>query len=327
MRIAVLDVGSQAVNLVIADTSGRTDGKLPFTTKAWKSRTGVAACLQPDGLIGTPGRDRCASAVAEAAEKVRRAGVERLFAYGTAAIRDAPNSEQVLDEIESRAGIRLGLLAGVQEAELTFLAARCWLGRPAETMLLLDIGGGTLEVASGRGRVPESALSLPLGAGRMTREFFGPADPPPRRAVRQLHRHVRAEIHAAAKRQQWAVPRTVVAASRTFYQLSRLTGAPPMRHGPHRSRTVQRAALRKWIERLARIPAAKRERLPGVSAHRAPQILAGAIVAYELMGEFEAGKARISPWGLREGVLLRLLQDEQALADCGARSASAVVPG
>ena len=317
MRIAVLDVGSQAVNLVIADTSGKTDGNLPFTTKAWKSRTGVAACLRPDGVISTPGRARCASAVAEAVGRVRRAGVERVFAYGTAAIRDAPNSVQVLDEIESRAGIRLGLLAGVEEAELTFLAARCWLGRPAETMLLLDIGGGTLEVASGRGRVPESALSLPLGAGRMTREFFGAADPPPRRAVRQLHRHVRAEIHAAAKQQEWAVPRRVVAASRTFYQLARLTGAPPMRHGPHRTRTVQRSQLRKWTERLARIPSVKRERLPGVSPHRATQILAGAIVAYELMGEFEAGKASITPWGLREGVLLRLLQDERAFTGGG----------
>jgi exopolyphosphatase / guanosine-5'-triphosphate,3'-diphosphate pyrophosphatase len=322
MRMAVLDVGSQAVNLVLADTGGRTDGKLPFTTKAWKTRTGVAACLRPDGLIGAPGRDRCASAVAEAADRVRRAGVERVFAYGTAAIRDAPNREQVLDEIESRAGIRLGLLAGVEEAELTFLAARCWLSRPTRTMLLLDIGGGTIEVASGHGQVPESALSLPLGAGRMTREFFGAADPPPRRAVRHLHRHVRAEIHAAAKLQAWAAPRTVVAASRTFYQLSRLTGAPPMRHGPHRSRTVQRAALRKWIERLARIPAAKRERLPGVSAHRATQILAGAVVAYELMGEFEAGKAQITPWGLREGVLLRLLQDEHAFAGITAAAAA-----
>ena len=193
-------------------------------------------------------------------------------------------------------------------------------------MLLLDIGGGTLEVASGHGQVPESALSVPLGAGRMTREFFGTADPPPRRAVRLLHRHVRAEIHAAAQEQEWAVPRTVVVASRTFYQLSRLTGAPPMRHGPHRSRTVQRAQLRKWIERLARIPSAKRERLPGVSAHRATQILAGAIVAYELMGEFEAGKARITPWGLREGVLLRLLQDEHAFAGCGVTPAATLLP-
>jgi exopolyphosphatase/guanosine-5'-triphosphate,3'-diphosphate pyrophosphatase len=305
MRIGVLDVGSQAVNLVVGEAGSRIVAKQPFPARSWKIRTRVATSIGADGRIESKGRVRVADAVAEAMEHARRAGVEEVFAFGTAAIRDCANRDRVLDEIECRSGVRLGALSGVEEAELTFLAARSWLGLEAGRMLLLDIGGGTLEVASGQRRMPELALSLPLGAGRMTREFLLGGDPPPAAAVRRLRRHVRHEIREGIMPDHWPVPRTVVAASRTFYQLSRLTGAAPMRHGPHRARYVHRKPLRKWIERLARLPVDEREQLPGVSSHRAHQILAGAIVAHELLGAFGEESARICPWGLREGILLR----------------------
>ncbi|WP_229069917.1 Ppx/GppA family phosphatase [Actinoplanes sp. DH11] len=307
MRIAVLDVGSQSVNLVVSETGNRPDRKKPFPATSWKTRTRVARRIAPDGTIDCAGRERVADAVAEAVARARRAGVDEIFAYGTAAIRDCANRDHVLDEIEFRSGLRLGLLTGVEEAELTFLAARSWLGRGAGRMLLLDIGGGTLEVASGVDQLPELALSLPMGAGRMTREFLLDGDPPSRAAVRRLRRHVRTQIREVVQPGDWAQPRTVVAASRTFYQLARLTGAAPMRHGQHRPRHVQRKALRKWIERLSRLSADERQHLPGVSAHRAHQILAGAIIAHELLGAFDEDSARICPWGLREGILLRRL--------------------
>ncbi|MBB2948632.1 exopolyphosphatase/guanosine-5'-triphosphate,3'-diphosphate pyrophosphatase [Actinoplanes lutulentus] len=310
MRIGVLDVGSQAVNLVVTETGARPDRKKAFPARSWKVRTYVAKRIASDGTIDGRGRDLVTSAVASAMDRARRAGVDEIFAYGTAAIRDCPNRDQMLGAIEDRAGIRLGALSGIEEAELTFLAARSWLGRDAGQMLLLDIGGGTLEVASGEGQVPLRALSLPMGAGRLTREFLDDGDPPSNAAVRRLHRHVRGQLREVVQPSDWPVPRSVVAASRTFYQLSRLTGAVPMRHGQHRPRFVQRKALRKWIERLSRLPTDKRQHLPGVSAHRAHQILAGAIVAYELLEAFGEDSARICPWGLREGILLRRLAEE-----------------
>ncbi|MEU8244432.1 Ppx/GppA family phosphatase [Actinoplanes missouriensis] len=312
MRIAVLDVGSQAVNLVVGRSGSGPDAK---TVHSWKLRTRVATCIAPDGTIDTDGRARVAAAVAEASKYARQAGVEEIFAFGTAAIRDCANRDRVLDQIERESGIRLGALSGVEEAELTFLAARSWLGPKAGRMLLLDIGGGTLEVASGKAQLPESALSLPLGAGRMTREFLLDGDPPSSAAVRRLRRHVRDQIREVIVPGDWPEPRTVVAASRTFYQLARLTGAAPMRHGARQSRHVQRKPLRKWIERLSRLPSAERQRLPGVSPHRAHQILAGSIIAYELLTAFDESSARICPWGLREGILLRRLTDESWSAD------------
>jgi exopolyphosphatase/guanosine-5'-triphosphate,3'-diphosphate pyrophosphatase len=310
MRLAVLDVGSNAANMLVTDTD--TDighrGDLPLVAHSWKRRTLLAETLQPDGTIAAEGLRRVVAAVAEARDEVGHAGVDRLFAYATAAVRDAPNREEVLDAVECATGIRLGTLSGVEEAQLTFLAARRWCGWQAGPMLLLDIGGGTLEVAFGPDRLPDSALSLPLGAGRLTRQFLRDGDPPPRGAVCDLRSHVRKQVRHIAAHASWESTRTAVATSTTLRQLARLTGAAPLRRGPFVDRRLRRRSLRPWIDRLASMPAARRAQLPGVSVHRARQLLAGAIVGYELMRGLDIDAVRICPWGLREGILLRRLE-------------------
>lgn len=303
MRRAVIDVGANTVNLIVADDHGA-----PVPVHAWKSRPCPARWLGPRGEIGQPGRSLLVDAVDEAVAEAHGAGAEALFAYATAVVRDAPNRAQVLDEVETVTGVRLRLLDGVEEARLTFRAARGWLGWRAGPMLLADIGGGTLELGHGPGRWPDWAVSLPLGARRLTHEFLRDGDPPSPRAVRRLRRHVRERLHIATARPRAESRATSVAASKTFQQLARLTGAAPMNEGPAVVRELRRSALRPWIDRLAALPAARRARLPGVSEHRARQSLAGAIVAYEVMRALDVKTLQICPWGLREGILLHGLE-------------------
>lgn len=311
VRLGVLDVGSNTVNLVVAEA----DSGLPLPVHAWEQRPRLAHRLPADGTIGPAALDRMIDSVRQAAAEAHRVGVNRMFAYTTAVVRDAPNREAVLTEVHKATGVRLGTITGIEDARLTFLAARRWLGWQAGPMLMVDIGGGCLEVAFGRDRLPESAFSLPLGAGRLTREFLD-ADPPSVRAVRRLRRHVRERFAEVAARTSWEEPHTSVAASKTFQQLARLTGAPPQRLGPFVPRVIEARALRPWIKRLAVMPSPKRARLKGVSPHRARQILAGAIVAHEVMRRLGIDSLRICPWGLREGILLRELESRQPpLAD------------
>jgi exopolyphosphatase/guanosine-5'-triphosphate,3'-diphosphate pyrophosphatase len=306
-RLGVLDVGSNTVNLVVAEAASG----LPLPVHTWERRPRLSHRLPADGTIGAEALDRMVAAVEEAVAESRRAGVNRMFAYTTAVVRDAPNRDAVLAAVEERTGVRLGTLTGIEDARLTFLAARRWLGWQAGPMLMVDIGGGCLEVAFGRDRLPESAMSLPLGAGRLTREFLADGDPPAPRAVRRLRRHVREQFAEVAARTSWESPRTSVAASKTFQQLARLAGAPPLRLGPFVPRELRASALRPWIKRLAAMPSPKRSHLPGVSPHRARQILAGAIVAYEVMRRLGVESLIICPWGLREGILLRELEARQ----------------
>jgi exopolyphosphatase/guanosine-5'-triphosphate,3'-diphosphate pyrophosphatase len=213
----------------------------------------------------------------------------------------------VLAAVRSRAGVELQVLPGEDEARLTFLAVRRWFGWSSGRLLCLDIGGGSLELATGVHEEPDVALSVPLGAGRLTRERL-PADPPKKRDVAALREHVRALLGPAVPVICAAGPadRGVVT-SKTFRSLARLGGAAPYSEGPRVPRQLTLAGLDKAVDVLAGMRASDRARLPGVSPNRAHQLLAGAVVAQESLRAFGMGSVDVCPWALREGVILRRL--------------------
>src|SRR5439155_12629392 len=119
----------------------------------------------------------------------RELGCDDLLAFATSAVRDATNSVKVLDRVRAEAEVDLQVLPGTAEARLTFLAVRRWFGWSAGQLLVLDIGGGSLEIACGIDEAPSFAESLPLGAGRLARERFD-GDPPSKRSLATLREHV-----------------------------------------------------------------------------------------------------------------------------------------
>lgn len=308
MRISVVDVGSKTVRLVVADAVG--GAPLPVHTAKWRLR--LSEQVAPGQEIPQEAVERIVQAVSEAGRTAARWGAAGPPAFATAVVRGAPNRLDVLRTVRARTGIALCTLPGEVEAELTFLGARRWMGWRSGPLALLDIGGGSLEVAFGRGRLPDFAASLPLGAGRLTHEFLAEQDPPSPERLKELRRHVRHQLRDVAARIRWEGPRTAVATSRTFQQLGRLCGAAPGRHGPFVERRVQRAALRRAVGQLAALPAAERAALPGISAPRAAQSLAGAVVGHTAMKLMGLKTVTVSPWAIREGVLLRQIEEGAA---------------
>jgi exopolyphosphatase/guanosine-5'-triphosphate,3'-diphosphate pyrophosphatase len=305
MRIGVLDIGSNSAQLQIVDVGS---GAPPLPVHAIKESTRLGEEIGADGTISPAGIERAAHAVAAAVATAMRHEVDRLYPFATAAIRDAVNRDQVIAMIERESGVRPQFLTGEQEARLTYLAARRWYGWSAGRLLLLDIGGGSMEIALGRDALPELAVSLPLGAGRLTRAFLT-GDPPDRREIKRLRRHVRDTFGEVADRLRWeGDPRRMVATSKTFKQLARLAGGPPQRKGPFTRRRLARADLHAWVHRLAELPTDRRAKLRGISATRAGQILAGAIVADTAMTALDVASVEICPWALREGVILQHLE-------------------
>ncbi|MFJ2606234.1 Ppx/GppA family phosphatase [Streptomyces sp. NPDC091279] len=305
MRISVVDVGSKTVRLVVADAQGGVP--LPVHTAKWPLR--LSDHLTPEGGIPEPVVERIVAAVEDARRTAARWGAADPLAFATAVVRGAANRREILDAVRDGTGVGLCTLPGEVEAELTFLGARRWMGWRSGPLALLDIGGGSLEVAFGRGRLPDFVASLPLGARQLTEELFTGEDPPGPDMVRELRRRVRHQLRDAAARIRWEGPRTAVATSRTFQQLGRLCGAAPGRHGPFVERELRRPDLRAGIERLAALPAADRARLPGISAPRAAQSLAGAVVAHTAMKLTGLKAVTICPWAIREGILLRHIED------------------
>ncbi|MEU6088210.1 Ppx/GppA phosphatase family protein [Streptomyces sp. NPDC047085] len=304
MRLGVLDVGSNTVHLLVVDAH---PGARPLPAHSHKAELRLAQLLDDDGAIHDHGIEQLVAVVQDALQAAEDKGVEDLLPFATSAVREAVNADEVLARVEAETGVRLQVLTGPEEARLTFLAVRRWFGWSAGRLLVLDIGGGSLEIAYGIDEEPDAAVSLPLGAGRLTAGWL-PGDPPDPESVRALRRHVRAEIaRTVGEFKRFGAPDHVVATSKTFKQLARIAGAARTAEGLYVQRELKRESLEAWVPRLSGMTSDQRADLPGVSEGRAAQILAGALVAEGAMDLFGVEKLEICPWALREGVILRRL--------------------
>lgn len=297
-------MGSNTVHLLVVDAH---PGARPLPAYSHKAELKLAELLDHEGAIGADGVDRLSATVAEALQVAEDKGVEAVVPFATSAVRDAANAEAVLGRVADDTGVKLEVLSGEDEARLTFLAVRRWFGWSSGRLLVLDIGGGSLEVAYGLDEEPDAAVSLPLGAGRLTSGWL-PGDPPSPEHVRALRRHVRAEIaRIVGEFTRFGDPDHVVATSKTFKQLARLAGAARSGEGLYVQRELARKSLEEWVPKLAAMPSEERADLPGVSEGRARQLLAGALVAEGAMDLFGVETLEICPWALREGMILRRL--------------------
>ncbi|WP_406438997.1 Ppx/GppA family phosphatase [Streptomyces sp. NBC_00631] len=304
MRLGVLDVGSNTVHLLVVDAH---PGARPLPAHSHKAELRLAQLLDGNGAIGPDGVEKLVGVVKDALQAAEDKGVEDLVPFATSAVREASNADDVLARVKADTGVELQVLSGAEEARLTFLAVRRWFGWSAGKLLVLDIGGGSLEIAYGIDEEPDTAVSLPLGAGRLTAGWL-PGDPPSAEDIRALRRHVRAEIaRTVGEFSRFGAPDHVVATSKTFKQLARIAGAARSADGLYVQRELKRDSLEAWVPRLGAMTTAQRSALPGVSEGRSGQLVAGALVAEAAMDLFEVENLEVCPWALREGVILRRL--------------------
>jgi exopolyphosphatase / guanosine-5'-triphosphate,3'-diphosphate pyrophosphatase len=302
MRLGVLDVGSNTVHLLVVDAH---QGAHPWPAHSEKVELRLAEKIGSDGRLSRAGADALVEAAAKARDAAASHETEDLLAFATSAVRDATNSAAVLRRVRDETGVDLQVLSGEAEAIMTFLAVRRWFGWSAGRLLVLDIGGGSLEIASGIDEEPDVALSLPLGAGRLTRDRLR-GDPPSPAQVDKLFEYVDEQVGKAMSKLPDNWDRAVVT-SKTFRTLTRLAGAAPSSAGPRVPRQLTLTGLRQVLGFIRRIPSPALAEMEGVSASRAHQLLAGAVVAETAMRRLGIDAVDMCPWALREGVILRRL--------------------
>ena len=260
------------------------------------------------------GVDALTEFTAEALVIAEEKGCEDMLGFATSAVRDAVNSDEVLEHVRERTGVVIDVLAGEDEARLTFLAVRRWFGWSAGRLAVFDIGGGSLEIAGGATRRPTSPGRCRSGAARLARSTSpGAAD---EETVPDLRREIRAEIaRDAGHLLRAGRPDRAAATSKTFRSLGRICGTAAV---GRRSAGAAHAAAR----RAARVdPQAGRDEArrpaPTCPASRraaAHQIVPGALVAEACMDIFDLTELEICPWALREGVILERL-DQMSVLD------------
>jgi exopolyphosphatase/guanosine-5'-triphosphate,3'-diphosphate pyrophosphatase len=303
MRLGVLDIGSNTGHLLVVDAHR---GAAPLPAYSHKQPLRLAEHLDA-GYVTTQGIEALTQFVAGAVVVAEDRGAQDMLGFATSAVRDAVNSDAVLDHVATETGVRIAVLPGHDEARLTFLAVRRWFGWSAGRLAVFDIGGGSLEIAGGADEEPDVAWSIPLGAARLAREHFG-AGTPGEAGIRALRKKIRADIADEAGRLLRGGPPDVAAAtSKTFRSLARICGAAPSVDGPMVDRVLTIDDLQRWIPKLVEMDPVDLAELPGVSPSRTHQILPGALVAEAVMDIFDLAELQICPWALREGVILERL--------------------
>jgi len=300
MLLGVLDVGSNTIHLQVMQAH---PGARPTPTTNLKTELRLTDYLDEYGNISPLGVEELHKAISEALVHAKEFRTEEIVAFATSAIREATNGAEVIQEITDRHNIELQILNGNEEAAMTFLAARRWLGWSSGRLLILDIGGGSLEMAVGDDEYPDESLSLPLGAARLTRTFLR-NDPYTAKDVKKLEEFVKGALNSSlppALEEHRADH--FVATSKTFRTLARLNEFW-FKDNPKK---LNISSLEKAIPKLLAMNNKERADLPGVSSNRAQQIVAGAIVAYNVLTKLELDEVEICPWALREGIVLKWL--------------------
>ena len=299
MRLGVLDVGSNTVHLQVMDAH---HGSAPLAFQSFKEEIRLAEFLTDKGELSTTGIETLLRTLTRLKNEAKEIQLDDMLAFATSAIREATNSDEVLSAVNRETGIDLQVLSGADEARFTFLAVRRWVGWSAGDVLLLDIGGGSLEVATGEQENPIYSNSVMLGANRMTRQFLT-GDPFTEKSLNKLREHIQLTLAPLKSDIGDNSKRTAIGTSKTFRTLRRIQ----QNYLPDLGSSLTRDGLKTIVPRLAKMTQAQRAGLPGVSASRAVQIVAGAIVAEETMSAFGIEKLTQCPWALREGIVLQRL--------------------
>ena len=300
MRLGVLDVGSNTVHLQVVDTS---PGARPNPTFNYKEELRLTQYIDENNLVSEEGIRKLRECIQRAIAQSASVKTQELLPFATSALREASNGEEIISSINKDFRIDLQVLTGDEEAKLTFLAARRWFGWSSGRLLVVDIGGGSLEMAVGIDETPEVATSLPLGAARLTKNFLK-GDPYTDKSLRTLRDHIENKLEqvlpSLVKHQDTD---RAIATSKTLRTIARLSG--DWFDGNGKNITID--AVRKISTKLSEMKESERAKLPGVSENRASQIVAGALVAESVMRNLDIKELEICPWALREGLVLKWL--------------------
>ena len=311
-RIAAIDIGSNSVRQIVADVS--SDGTISVVDEM-KAAPRLGAGVDATGVLGDNAIERAVEAIARMATLARQLGAQRIEAVATSAVRDAENAERFLARVRQETGLKVRVLDGEDEARLSFRSALAHFDLAAGRSVIMDIGGGSLELALSASGVLDDLTSLPLGALRLTERYLSDGVTP--RRIRQLRKEIRAALRGLPAR-AWRGAQ-VIGSGGTFTNLGgmylarqRMLAARNV-HATH----IPRTDVEHLLDALSAMTPDERRSMPGLNAARADIIVAGVAVAAEVLARVDARELIVSRYGIREGLLLESARVRGTAADAG----------
>lgn len=297
----MLDLGSNSFHVLVADV--HDDGTLVPVGRE-REMLQLGATVQRHGHVPLAEQERAVATVVHLTELARRLGATERLAVATSALRDAANGPEVVAAMREAAGIDIDVIDGDAEARYGYLGVRASVATDADPLLVVDLGGGSLEFALGSGLDVTRTHSLELGVSRLS--AMVDADPMTTQERKHLRELVRRALAPVVVDVTQAGFEQVVAIGGTIRALSRVIAAERHEWLPATLNqfVVRRDHLEDLTHRLVRMDAATRTTLPGMKSRRADRIHVAALVLHEVVAALDLDGFTLSDWGLREGVLL-----------------------
>jgi len=294
-RVAVLDVGSNAVRLVLARVTPGVEFRVLRQERVQTRLAGHRQGLLPRGAV-----DQTIRAVRRFLADVRRQTSPRVLAVATAAVRDAPNADRLLGALRGEAGVDVRVLSGPEEARLGATAV-LW-SRPVARGTVVDLGGGSLQVTRVRAGQISRVASVPLGAVRTSFRFLK-HDPPHAREIQALRRETRDRLLGVLPRAE--AGDALIGIGGSLRALGRIfLRSVNRRGGSLRGLRLRREHVTAVRARLEPLSVRQRRRVRGLKAERADVILAGVVVIEELMTLVVYEELTVAGEGVRHGLLI-----------------------
>jgi exopolyphosphatase/guanosine-5'-triphosphate,3'-diphosphate pyrophosphatase len=313
MRLAAIDIGSNSIRQIVADVSHTGSIRVLDEMKAMP-RLGEG--LEKTGALNQSALEAALTAVQRMVTLARQLGAVRIDMVATSAVRDAANGPEFSARAESLTGVPVRILTGEQEALLCFRSALAHFELGAGRSLVMDIGGGSLEIVLAKDGLIERVASLPFGAVRLTERFLSPVVKP--RGVRALREHVKLGLKKSAPVKDWRGAR-VIGSGGTFTNLAGMTlGRQGLASRAPHGTIVNRVEMEHLLDWLQRLSAEERTRVAGLNPARSDIIVAGLATAAEVMARFDSREVHCSGYGIREGILLDAASVVPVIADPGA---------
>ncbi len=312
VRIAAIDIGSNSVRQIIADVSPTGQIRVVDEMKAMP-RLGEG--LETTNALSETAIEAALAAVQRMVTLARQLGAERIEIVATSAVRDAVNGGAFTAQLAATTGEAVRILSGEEEAILCYRSALAHFELGAGRTVVMDIGGGSLELVLAKDGLIERLASLPYGAVRLTEKFLTPSVRP--RRVRALREHVRTGLKKAVPVKDWRGAQ-IIGSGGTFTNLAgiMLSRQSVSVRGTHGTR-VTRAELEHVLDWLQQLDADERRYVPGLNPARSDIIVAGLAVAAEVLARFDPRDMLTSAYGIREGLLLEAARVMPPIVDPG----------
>ena len=302
-KLAAIDIGSNSIKLALAEAAASDSFRVFFAEKD-SVRLGHETLrerhLSPEAI------ERAARSIARFREIAETRGAQKILAVATASVRAADNQQEFIEKIEQMTGVHVEILSAVEEARLIGVAVSVLCGKSIESLINIDIGGGSTELSLMTRGEPEQLFSMKVGAVGLT-EAFLKTDPPTEKEIKDLRLFIRSQLMRPVLELANAKWNLATGTSGTILSIGRAINS-----GKPGETEISLNDLADFNAKVARLNLAERKALPEMSVQRSEILIAGGQILETAMRELRIKYLNPCEFALREGVIIDYLREIEA---------------